>query len=217
METFRDLARQTAAQAISLDVMYSRNNYALNYCCIGTESMAVLNTIAVLKTLYSGGPLYRWLAYRLYEQLYYVGGVPACLDKRFTRQRYDIEIDGEDLGGQYRGILIANGSYYGGNKHPRPAARPDDGMLDISLARGAGFLRTAIRIPAYMRGRLEQYPGDFILRRGRKISVRSRRPLLICFDDTIFYDTDFTVELLPQAVRFADPSGQGYRGALARG
>jgi diacylglycerol kinase family enzyme len=212
---FRDIARQLNAPAIPMDVIYGGGNYALNFCTIGGESLAILHTMPMQKSLLEGGRISRWLGHRLYDKLYYAGAVFASLNKKVLHQEYEITIDGEDFSSRYCIINIANGSYYGENKHPQPAAMPNDGMLEVLLGRSTGYLRMLRLFPLFISGRLDEYIRGIIKKRARKISIRSETPVLVNMDDIVFYETNFTVELLPGALRFVDASGRGYRGALA--
>jgi diacylglycerol kinase family enzyme len=143
----------------------------------------------------------RQLCFRLYKQLYYLGGLLAVLNKKGERQRYEISIDGENLDGTYMNLNIANGPCYGDNMYPVSTAVPDDGMLDVLLTKSLGNFKILRHFFPYLKGKFYKYPSEFTLKRGRTITIRSESPLLINFDDDIFFDTDITVELVPHAVK----------------
>lgn len=212
MPLFQDLSLQCSAPAIPLDVIKSGNIYALSFCTIGVTSLAILKAQQIRDKLEAGGSISRWLSNRFYPQIYLVGAVPAFFDKDMLQQQYEVQVDDEDLGGNYRGILMANGAYYGGVRHPARNARPDDGLLDIIFARSGKPLRSLALVPQYMKGHHHKFPGEYMLRRARKISISSRQPILINFDEVVFHDTSITVEVLSRAVRFVDPTLQGYQG-----
>lgn len=210
MALFRSLPLQLSAPAAPMDVIRAGNNYAMNFCLIGTEAMALLNAARIQRSLEEGSAGLRWLNQRLYRSFYLIGGVAACRDRGLLRQRYQVTLDGEDLSGVYRGIYAANGPWYRGGKSPQPSARADDGRMDILFARGGGVLRTLSLMPAYLRGRHDRYP-DFFQKQGQKLSIQSGGPLVIGMDDVIFFDTELTVELLPGAARFVDVSRRAGR------
>jgi diacylglycerol kinase family enzyme len=209
---FRDISRQFTSPAIPMDIIHCGNSYALSFCALGIEAQSVFNIMRLRNNMREGEKFMQWLGRRLYSAIYYVGAVSACFDKEVYRRHYEIDIDGEDLSGNYRSILMANGPYYGGNIHPVSAAMPNDGMMDIVLARSGNPIRAAALIPAYIMGLQHKFPGDFILKRGRKIRIGSGEPIMAASDGIIFYGKDFTVELMPGALRFVDVTGQGYRG-----
>jgi diacylglycerol kinase family enzyme len=212
---FRDIALQVSAPAIPLDVMYTGSLFALNFCVAGTESEALQIAQNIREYMGGGSFMSRWIKGRFYDHIYYLGAVPAIFGRKELRQRYTITLDGEDLSGDYRGIKISNGCWYGSGRCPLRAARPDDGMLDILFANAAGPFRTFSLLPFYVKGRYYQFPADFMMKRGRKLSIRSESPLILNFDGITHFDTGLTIELLPGAVKFADPSRQGYQGALS--
>jgi diacylglycerol kinase family enzyme len=209
---FRDLNRQFAAPSIPLDVIRSGNIYALSFCTVGVTSQTILYTQQAQSYLEAGGPLTQWLGRRLYRSLYFLAGIPAFCNRRILMQRYDIEIDGEQFNGPFRGMLMANGCYYGDDQCPVPAAMPNDGLLDVVLACGSGPLRFLSRLPAYMRGGQDKYPDDFIMRKAREINISSDEPILVNIDDVVYYETSCKIEVLVNAVRFVDASNYGYRG-----
>lgn len=212
---FRRPGRLVKAPAFPMDVIRGGNNYALNYCTIGIESLAILNTLNIQEKMEAGGSMSQWLNRKLYKQLYYVGAAQAIYqDKRLLYQQYEVSLDGEDFSGAYRGIAIFNGAYYGGNKHPIPSAMPNDGFLDVLLVRSAGRLRTASLVPFYVQGWHDKF-SDFTFRRARRITISSRQPIIAALDDVVFFDTSLTIELLPSAVCFADPTMKGYLGVSA--
>jgi diacylglycerol kinase family enzyme len=207
---FRDMERAFTAPVIPLDVIRCGSHYALNFCAIGLESLAIHNALKLHGRLEEGGPVSQWLGRRLYNQLYYVGGIPACLNRKLLHQYYEIEIDGEDFSGQYRNIFIANGAFHWG--HPAPSAMPNDGLLDIILSCGAGWLRTISLIPLYMQGQYSHFPKDFTIKRGQRLRIRTEEPFLASCDEVPFYNSDCTIEALPGAIHFVDASKYGYGG-----
>jgi diacylglycerol kinase family enzyme len=207
---FRDMEREFTSPVTPLDVIRSGSHYALNFCAIGVEALAIHNALKLHGKLEEGGPFSQWLGRRLYNQIYYLGGVPACLNRKLLHQYYEIEIDGEDFSGQYRNILVANGAFHWG--HPAPSAMPNDGLIDIILSCGAGWLRTVSLIPIYMQGRYSPFPRDFIVKRGRRIRIHTEEPFLISCDEVPFYNNDCVIEVLPGAVQFVDASKYGYGG-----
>jgi diacylglycerol kinase family enzyme len=209
---FRNMERQLAASVIPLDVIRCDGNYALSFCAVGAEAVAIHNTLKIHRTLEAGSRFTQWLGRKLYNQSYYVGGAPACLNTKLLHQRYEIDIDGEDFSGNYRNIFIANGAFSWGNKHPVSSALPNDGLLDIILARSAGRLRTISLVPFYLWGQYNRFPKDFVMKQGRKVRIRSQEPFLVSCDEVPFYNSEFTIEAIPGAVQFADATNRGYGG-----
>jgi diacylglycerol kinase (ATP) len=217
---FRNIGLQVTAPAVPMDVIRSggeESSYALNFCATGVTSLAFLHIQKLRETLERSSRLFRWLTHKFYRYIYWLGSFPAFLKRNILQQSCKVIVDGEQFEGRFRGILIANGPYYCGGRSPAPGAMPNDGLLDVVLARGATLLRFLRQLPFYMRGLQVKFPDDFILRRAKKIAVHSAEPMLIALDDQIFFNTDLTVELLPAAVRFLDVTAQGYQGVISNG
>ncbi|GHU12952.1 lipid kinase [Spirochaetia bacterium] len=214
---FRNIALQVEAPSVPMDVIRGGNNYALNFCATGITSLALLYTQRFIENLKKSSRLVRWLTHRFHRYVYWVGGFPAFFNRNVLQQPCEIIIDEERFEGRFRGVLMANGAYYGDGKHPASGAMPNDGLLEVVLARGAGTLRFLYQLPFYMKGRHEKFPGDFIVRRAKRVIIHSGEPVLITLDDQIFFDTSLTVQLLPAAVRFVDVTEQGYQGVISDG
>jgi diacylglycerol kinase family enzyme len=203
---FRSVRCQAGGRAIPMDIIRCRGNYTLNFCTIGMESDAIMRAIRINNILEQGGRILRRIYYGLYRYMYYLGDFLAAFNHKVTRQWYEIEIDGEFIRGNFRSINIANGPYYGGSGHAITTAVPDDGMLDILIGKSAGVFRTLRLISPCVKGRYEKFPAEFIIRRGKKISIRSDSPLLVNLDDESFFDTCFTAEVMPHAIKIVSAS-----------
>jgi diacylglycerol kinase family enzyme len=213
---FRNIDLQVKSSAVPLDVIHGGNYYALSFCSAGITSLTILSAQKFVEKLEQSGVLAQWLSRKFYANFYLAGAVPSCFNTDILQQRYEIEIDGKErFEGPFRGILIANSPFYAGNRRPIPSAMPNDGALDVVLARGSSPLHFIRLLPAYLRGRHSRYPDDFIIRRVKKIAMHSPGHIMINLDDQTFFDNHFTVELLPAAVRFIDVTGQGYQGVIS--
>jgi diacylglycerol kinase family enzyme len=135
----------------------------------------------------------------------------VMFDRKIMRQEYTLSIDGENLSGAYASLNIANGPCYGGDKNAVITAVPDDGFMDVLMFKSSSVLRGLARILPYTHGHYERFPGDFTLKRGKTISIRSRDPLMIDLDGEAFLDTNITVELIKGAVKIAAPDNLYYK------
>jgi diacylglycerol kinase family enzyme len=209
-DTFRNIPLLASATAIPTDILHCGSNYALNLCTIGLESAANSRAIAIQQNMKTWPRFFRDSS-RLYNISYSLGGFMVMFDKKLLAQEYDISIDGEDLSGTYANVNIANGPCYGGDKSAVVTAVPDDGLMDILMFKGTGTLRGLALILSYTKGYHDRFPGDFSLKRGRIISIRSRYPLMIDLDGETFLDTNITVELIKGAVKIAAPNNLSYK------
>jgi diacylglycerol kinase family enzyme len=196
-DRFRDIEALAAAPVFPTDLIYYGNNYALNVCTIGLESVAVIKMAELNKR----HPKFLAMFPFFYDFMFFFGGFLAIFDRELLYQRYEITIDGEDYSGTYSAINISNGPCYGGDKSAVPSAVPDDGLLDVLLFKSIGTLKTLGVISRYIQGRAP--PKYRLLRRAKKISIRSELPLLIGMDGEVLFDNSITVEVAPGAVKIA--------------
>jgi diacylglycerol kinase family enzyme len=209
-DTFRNIPLLAAAPAIFTDILHCGSNYALNLCTIGLESVANSRAVAIQKGL-RAWPRFLRNSSQVYNITYNIGGIMVMFDKKLLTQEYEISIDGEDMSGAYANVNIANGPCCGGNKNPVVTAVPDDGLMDVLVFKSTGTFKGISRIVPYTKGHYDRFPGDFSLKRGKIISIRSRDPLMINLDGETFLDTNITVELIKGAVNIAAPGNLSYK------
>jgi diacylglycerol kinase family enzyme len=209
-ELFRDIPLQAVSPVIPTDILHCGNNYALNLCTVGLESAAIFRAVELQQKL-KALPSFIRDSFRIYRLIYYLGGAIAMFDQKVLRQEYIISIDGEDLSGSYASLNIANGPCYGGDKSAVVTAVPDDGFLDVLMYKGTRTLQGLQRIIPYTQGHYDRFPGNFSLKRGKSISIRSKEPLLIDLDGETFIDTNISVELIPLGVNIVAPNNLPYK------
>lgn len=209
---FKQLSNQYNAPAVPMDVMRCGNNYALSYCIIGLEAEAVRQAEKLREQMIKSNPLNKWLSRNFYTLLYFIGGLSASSDKLLYNQRYEVTVDGEQFHGNYQGLSIFNGAYYGGHLHPISSAMPNDGILDMFNIKIPGPFITYCIYPFYESGHYKMFPLNFSLRQGKKIVIHSDDIILISMDGIVFYEPELEIELLPGALKFIDASIHGYKG-----
>jgi diacylglycerol kinase family enzyme len=211
IKLFRDISLQAVSPGIPIDVIRCGNNYALNFCSIGVEGKTARNAFHIREWLEKNGPLTTWLCDQEYEIIYYVGAILSFFNKQILRQRYKMDIDGESITGNFRAISIFNGTFYGGGCSPLPKAMPNDGKLDVLLTPGGGILKSLLEFPFFISGRHSKLPGCRYIQ-ARRVKIHSDIPMHIDLDNAVFFENDFSLELMPGAVKFIDVTGQGYLG-----
>jgi diacylglycerol kinase (ATP) len=120
-------------------------------------------------------------------------------------QSYCVTIDGMPVNGFYTNILIANQPYYGKKMRPAIEAEPDDGILDIYLARPVPGIRFLSMAADYTQGHYYKWPNSISHFRGKGITVSSDQMMTICIDGEIFFDASIEYEVIPRAVEFVCP------------
>jgi diacylglycerol kinase family enzyme len=210
-DVFRNIPLQASAPVAPTDILHCGSNYALNLCIIGMESAAIFQTQEMQQRLKAWPPFIRNNP-RVYNALYSLGTLTALLDKKkVLMQEYTVNLDGNDLSGIYAHVNISNGPCCGGNKTIVATAVPDDGLLDVLMLKAARTMKTITRMMRHNKGRHDYPPDDFILKRGKTISIRSEDPLMISLDGELFFDTNITVDLVPHAVKIVTPNNLSYQ------
>lgn len=186
------------------DLMYYGNNYAVNSCTVGLESTAIIKMYALKKKYAKYIEKFPFI----YSFLFFMTGFISLFDQKLIFQHYDVTIDGEDYSGNYSTINIANGPCYGGDMCAVPTAVPDDGYLDVQLYKSQSTLSLIRHIQPYLYGKREAE--HIVLRRAKKISIRSGKPLQIQLDGEMLIDTNITLEVASHAISMVTPQGLRY-------
>jgi diacylglycerol kinase family enzyme len=213
---FRDIAAQMEGTPIPCDVIYAGNNFALNTCTIGLESYAAHKASELHKQyrpLLDALP--RPVSSALYGLLFFIGGVLSINNKTLINQEYRISVDGKDMSGHFAIINIANGPCYGGDKNAAVSAQPDDGYLDVLLFKSTGIFSFISKGFDYLYGKYRKYPDLISYIRAREITVSSDLPLMLQLDGEVFIDTNITVRIVPDAVKFVSVGDMRFRSRWA--
>ena len=140
----------------------------------------------------------------------YTTGVVVGLFKGMKNQ-CKVSVDGELLNPEGKILLctVANGQYVGGSFRCAPRSVDNDGMLEICLVKPVSYVTFLRLIGEYSKGahlddpRFEKY---LEYRRGRKILIEAPEGFVFSFDGELIGQNEFTVEVVPSAIRFAVPA-----------
>ncbi|MGZ4430313.1 MAG: diacylglycerol/lipid kinase family protein [Gaiellales bacterium] len=111
-----------------------------------------------------------------------------------------IEVDGSGLELVANNVIIGNGGYFAGGMRVLPAARPDDGLLDVLVwgdVSGFDFLRV---LPRLYRGTHLDHPAATFLR-GAEVGVSSGAELGVEVDGEVLGTTPASFTVVPAAIR----------------
>jgi YegS/Rv2252/BmrU family lipid kinase len=113
---------------------------------------------------------------------------------------YDLTIDGRPTRARALMIVAANSRQYGNGAIIAPAAKPDDGELDLVIVDGGTLLGTLSRVPRLFRGTLDSCAA-VSMQRARAITIRAAGPLLAHIDgEPLAMDGDVSIEVKPAAL-----------------
>jgi diacylglycerol kinase (ATP) len=115
-----------------------------------------------------------------------------------------VELDGQILSSQARQyfVAIANGTHFGSGMHIAPAAQLNDGIFDVVLVGDLTLPEKFYFAYKLYQGRSDELP-KVRQYRGRRVTIRSPRPVLIEADGELVGATDVECEMLPAAVQLA--------------
>jgi diacylglycerol kinase family enzyme len=203
----RNISEQIKASVIPADIIDCGNIYALNFCVVGLEAMALLKSYPLLKRLWKA----RRRSTAVTEAIFRIAGIVAMFDRDTMEQYYRIRTDDEEIEGPIPLIHIANNPGYPINKSVVPEAVPDDGLLDMVIRRKGPLAKSLRLMPYYLKGMHGKFADEYIYRRVRSVSISSDRPLCISLDGEVFFDTSFNIRVVPQAIRVASVGGMTFR------
>ncbi len=189
---FNSVEKILQGEVQQLDILRVNDNYALNICNFGFDSVVAVEANYLTEAGQS----------KPYER----GIVRALFGARFNRIR--VVADGEPLNRQWLlSCVLANGQYVGGQFRCTPDADLSDGLMDICMIKTMSLLSFLRIIPYYRRGDHLQskFAKKFIYRRAKHVDVYSKNLIYMVLDGELLPGTEFSVDVLPNAVRFVLP------------
>ncbi|MDR1192968.1 MAG: hypothetical protein LBK98_02180 [Peptococcaceae bacterium] len=194
---FGNLERQILGRTVKTDLLKVNNRFCVNICNFGFDAQ-VGHNMRKFKAL----PLIRGdMAYGL-SLLY-------CFLRK-TDCHFSLALDGgETMAGAYLLLVLGNGCFYGGAYKGAPAAKTDDGLMDLVVIKKMSRWQMARLIKIYKAGLHLEHPALAPFVAHRKIAalrVRTDSPAPICIDGEFFQEMETRVELLPQALNFVNPA-----------
>jgi diacylglycerol kinase (ATP) len=101
-------------------------------------------------------------------------------------------------------VVISNIQLYAGIVRPSPAARVDDGWLDVCIFQGTSFAYTARHFVSIALGRAAQN-SNLINQRGRHIHISTKQPTAVHVDAEPIGHTPIDVQVVPRALKVIVP------------
>ncbi len=134
---------------------------------------------------------------------YVIQGLPTL--SRFSHVHAFVEVDGHQLEDDYILILVSNCQRYaGGFITLSEEAKVDDGLLEIWLFGGRGFVSMSRHAFRALRGQLLKEP-DVLLLRGKEISIRTEPVMPVQTDGDPSGETPLTCVINPRSLRLLTP------------
>lgn len=111
-----------------------------------------------------------------------------------------IEVDGKAHKAQIFSMAIANCIYNGGGMMQAPAAKPNDGILDVTVIREMTKWGVIKNIPKLFNGEFVRHPA-VVQFKGTEIRVRSPKPFLVEADGEALGVTPISVGIRPLCLK----------------
>ena len=199
-QNFLDIEALMNANDDLIDVLAINDSvYSINVVNFGFDTKVCKTMIKVRRKKIIGG-----------KRSYVTGVVTALITA--MKNKCSVTADGELLNPKGKILLctLANGSYVGGSFYCAPKSINNDGLIDIALFRPLSRFTFVKLLPVYTKGghlddpRFKKY---FEYRRVKSVSISAPEGFSLTVDGEILDGTEFTVSVLPKALRFAVPAG----------
>ena len=180
-----------------IDLMRVGNKYSINATHFGFDSCVAKTMMNVRRKKLIGG------------KNAYTTGVIVGLFKAMKND-CRVSVDGELLNPDGKILLctVANGQYVGGSFRCAPRSLDNDGLLEVCLVHPVSHFKFVRLIGEYTKGTHlgnPKFAKILEYRRGRSIHVEAPEGFVYSLDGELIAQNDFTVEVVPHAIRFAVP------------
>ncbi len=196
-EPFLNLREQLEAPDELIDLMRVGEKYAVNATHFGFDTCVAQTMHRVRRKKIIGG-----------KHAYTTGVVVGLLHG--MKNTCTVTADGEVVNPKGKILLctVTNGQYVGGSFRCAPRSLNNDGKMELCLVTPVSIFTFLRLVGTYTEGKHLDNPKlqKFIrYRRVQTVRVQAPEGFLYSLDGELLTSTDFTVETLPAAVRFAVP------------
>ena len=185
--TGEELARAiTEGAGVRFDVIDCGDRYCANSIGIGFEALVTYHSLSIRRL--RGLPLYLTAVFKALRS-------PGNITYRIT-------IDGvEAATGEFLLVSVGNGPRAGGGFYLNPDASPDDGIIDVCVARRMSRARLLWILPRAIKGQHVTRAGISMFR-GRSVSIAANTPFPIHIDGEYLgrRDTPLDLHLIPRCL-----------------
>ncbi|MBQ3092416.1 MAG: YegS/Rv2252/BmrU family lipid kinase [Clostridia bacterium] len=193
-EAFLDLEALLNGTPADIDYIQSDCGCSINILSVGLDA-----EVAMRKDRY------RFLG---------TGLIPYCLSAvenviRGIGKAYSVNVDGEQLDGEYTLIFVGNGRFYGGGFCPVDHSKLGDGLLDVLLVNKISRMQAASLINKYKNGMYRELSDYITYRQAKEIRIFSKKndDMCINLDGEIVQSSHLSLRIEPQKLRFVVPRG----------
>ena len=191
-DKFRSMEKLVKGKIVPIDLIDCNGRYSANLCSVGFDARVGTNVHK-----YSGIPL-------IGGATGYVVSLIVELAKGINTPMR-ITVGDRTMTGEYALCCVCNGRFYGGGFMPSKDAMPNDGDLDIYIARKMNFPKLAASLGKYMKGRSDEIPDKVIHLHGDSITIEFKEPQVVNIDGEAVFSKKVEMKLIPGALNLIVP------------
>ncbi len=196
-ELFRDLDALLNGSVHTIDLIDCNGRYGANICSVGIDARIGTSVHKYSKLPLIGGAT----GYVVSAAVNVFHGISRPMRIRCG----ELTIEGETSL-----ACVCNGQYYGGGFHPSLTARPDDGVLDMFIAKKVSLFQFARLIGKYAAGKAAELTKYVTHVQGAEMDIRFDREDVVNVDGEALYTEHVIMKLVPDALRLIVPRGMRF-------
>ena len=196
-DLFRDLDALLDGSVHPIDLIDCNGRYGANICSVGIDARIGTSVHKYSKLPLIGGA---------------TGYVVSAVVNVFHGIARPMRIRCGELliEGECSLACACNGQYYGGGFHPSLTARPDDGELDMFIAKKVSLLQFARLIGKYAAGRAAEMPKYVTHVQGAEMEITFQNEDVVNVDGEALFTDHVTMRLVPGALKLLVPQGMRF-------
>ena len=196
LEKFRDAENLWDGPQFPIDAIDVNGRIALTIACSGIDARVARDVHK-----YSESPL-------LDGKSSYIVSLLVNFLFKGIGSHWKVEMDGEEMEGDWSLVSVCNGRYYGGGFMPVAEARMDDGVLNTLVVREVNR-RTFLKfVGPYSRGEYAKFPEYAHCSCPKVVHIHSEKPdIVTCLDGESVVNSDVTIKLHDKKLNFFGPEG----------
>ena len=196
-DLFRDLDALVNGSVHPIDLIDCNGRYGVNICSVGIDARIGTSVHKYSKLPLIGGAT----GYVVSAAVNVFQGIA----RRMRIRCGDITLEGE-----LSLACVCNGQYYGGGFHPSLSARPDDGVLDMFVAKKVSLFQFARLIGKYASGKAAELSAYVTHTQGTEMDIVFEREDVVNVDGEALFTDHVTMKLVPGALRLIVPRGMRF-------
>ena len=197
-DLFRDLDALLNGTERSIDLIDCNGRFCANICSVGVDARIGTDVHKYIHIPLIGGA---------------TGYVVSAAVNMFKGIATPMEIRCEDVSvsGKHTLVCACNGRFYGGGFNPSRDSRPDDGILDVFIAKKVNLLQFAALIGKYAKGDADQMPSLIThLRTSGELVIRCEKEDVAQLDGEALRAKEFRIRMVPGALNLIVPEGMRF-------